>query len=392
MNILSITVANILSFDEEQTIKFEGSLSNAFVGGNGVGKTNVLCLFMYIKECFLNTDKQKRRILSSFDGKNQVSKLSIDFMIDQIEYRYEIQFLSEKSEFLLERLSKKEDKNNILILDNTLDTDIGSFTSIEKERVMTYPFKEIGIYTLINAKEIVVSDESIINELEKVKKFFEKFVFFGFNDVDNSFTYEEILYKNREVKDKVIKFMNLTGYGIEDIIIDERRIDLESIESKSGELSKLIDALRELTAINKFPVEITKYEFVGLRRTELNTIISPGNESFGIKRLMEMMTWIYNFDDCFLFIDEIEHRFHERLLFSIIHEIKKSGTQVFFTSHLLETLSALEKKELYSVYKNKCKTQVLKASDIPNLRNDRHSLKNQYRVGKIPGYPIYEDH
>lgn len=390
MNIISITVANILSFDEEQTIEFDGNLSNAFVGGNGVGKTNVLCLFLALKEFFMNKEGNRRTILPSFDAKKQVSKLVINFTIHHVAYSYEIQFTSENSELLFERLSKKEQGEMILILDNTLDSDIGQFTEIEKERILTYPFREIGIYALITSREVVISDELLLYELDKVNEFFAKFVFFGFRRT-NDFTYEEILYHNSDVKKKVIDFMNKTGCGIEDILIEEEKVNLTSLDKDNKELSNLMNALREITKVNTPLSEITRFTFKGLKRQDLNTVISTGNESLGVLRLIEMMTWIYNFDECFLFIDEIEHMFHERLLLSIVNEVKKSGTQVFFTSHLLETLSVLEKKELYSVYKNKCKTKVVRASKIPNLRDDRHSLKNQYRAGKIPGYPMYED-
>lgn len=383
MRILNLTIQNLYSFDESQRISFEDTNLAAIVGANGAGKTNLLSMIEMLKKYFLNIEK-KRKIATSFDQSDSISQIAIEFEINEVHYSYELQMLCNENRFISEKLYKQ----NELILDSKLNSDIGSFTDAELERLKTYDLENIGVYGLISSKEVIIEDEQILLEVNQVTQFFQSIVL----SYDRRFDESKVLHEDEKVKQKVIEFLNRVGIEIEDIII--KKVKARNLPNNTAHEDPTITAL--LKALNDaMKISITDdsdvYETLGYRRSGLKNIIHPSQESWGTRTLIKLMTRVYYSENSILIIDEIEKSLHENLLMEVIKEIKSHTTQVLFTSHLIETLTVLDKKELYSVYKEKSKTKVINVGQIKEIRTDRHSLKNQYRAGKIPGYPKFED-
>ncbi len=321
------------------------------VGANGAGKTNLLLIIGILKGYYLNTLK-KRKTRFSFDESDSVSELSLKLEIEERVYTYELQMLCNEDRFLSEKLFCNEE----LVLDSKLNSDIGKLTDAETERLKTYDIERLGVYGLIRSKEVVIENKKIFDEVNKVGEFFKSILLW-----DDSVDVARTLLEDKEVKNKVIMFLNRVDIDIEDIIVEKGKFinGLEYTESDDENLNTLSNAVmayfEKFNGSNEY-----QYKIIGYKRKDLKNVVISSNESRGTKALIELMTKIYDNKDCIIIIDEIEKRLHEKLLMSVINEIKNNAVQVIFTSHLIETLNVLDKKEFYSVYKKKGRTKVIR--------------------------------
>jgi AAA15 family ATPase/GTPase len=397
--IQKLTVENFLSFNTKQVVDFSKNHLICFVGHNGSGKTNLLLAISALADCYLNTKGNKRRIATSFDQQEKPTVLSIELLVGEEKYCYTVESLTSKRKIIKEELRNKEDK---LVLDFELHSDIGDLSSIEEERITTYSLNDIGIFHLLFSEQVKIQTQAIMDAVNKVGYFFENIVFVKNSSVNN-FDYEKELYNSEGTKKMVLKFMNKMNYEIDDIIIDKatgHRLELFDIlndDLNSNESAvKLLEALKKLLTImpedQQTEHEII-YDIKSLKRPYLKNPVSIGLESAGVRRLIEILTWIFANKSKIILVDELEKGFHEVLVMNLIKEVNNNVNQFIFTSHLLElmTRDCLTKNQLFSIVKERGQSIVYAISTIGNIRDDRHSLKSLYRAGKIPGYPIVSE-
>lgn len=389
-----LIIENFLSFNSKQEIDFTKNHISCFIGHNGSGKTNLLVAIDKIKELYLNPKAKKRRIGLSFDQSKQPINLEMLFITNGKRYRYNIEALPKEGKIIKEELWNEENKK---VFDLELCSDIGKLNDIEKERIETYPIDDIGIFHLLYSEKVKIQNEKIIFGIKEVGDFFSKILFVG-NAFDSSyeFDYQKELYENSDTKDMVLSFMNKLDYSIQDIEIQKVTQNLDEIdqndESLDGEESAMVVALKNL--MKCFPEYENKknepsYKIKYIKRPFLKHPLSINLESQGVKRLIEVLTWIYANKDRIILIDELERNFHEAVVINLIHEVNNSVNQFIFTSHLLElmTRDCLTKNQLFAVSKEDGQSVIYSVSKMENIRDDRHSLKKLYRAGRIPGYP-----
>lgn len=388
-----LSVENFLSYNSLQKIDFSNDHVSCFVGHNGSGKTNLLLAISTLSDMYLNPNGKKRRIGTSFDQQKKPTMLQIEFSVDNEKYFYTIECLSSENIVIKEELRNGDKK---LILDMELYSDVGELSEIEKERITTYSVNEIGIFHLLFNGQVKIQNSMIVDAIEKAGRFFESIVYVNQKSLLD-FDYEKVLYESKETKDLVLGFMNKLNYEIDDIVVEKVTNRIESIMNDESREAGGIDEL--MNALKNFVISMpesqrtafdTDYSVRFLKRPYLKNPISIGLESAGVKRLIEILTWIYANRSSIILVDELEKGFHELLVMSLVKEVNANVNQFVFTSHLLElmTRNCLSKNQLFSVVKEKGQSVVYPLSDIINIRDDRHSLKNLYRAGKIPGYPL----
>jgi AAA15 family ATPase/GTPase len=396
--IQKLTVENFLSFNTKQVVDFSKNHLSCFVGHNGSGKTNLLLAISTLADYYLNPKGSKRRIATSFDQQEKPTVLSIELLVGEEKYCYTVESLYSKGKIIKEELRNNEGK---LVLDFELHSDIGDLSSIEAERISTYSVNDIGIFHLLFSEQVKIQSQAIMDAVNSVGYCFKSIIFV--NDISiNNFNYEAELHNSEETKKMVLDFMNKMNYEIVDIIIDKTTGPFEHFDninnavSRNGSAVMFLGALKELLARlpeNQQSNSKIYYDIKSLKRPYLTNPISIGFESEGVRRLIEILTWIFANKSKIILVDELEKGFHEVLVMNLIKEVNNNVNQFIFTSHLLElmTRNCLTKNQLFSIVKEKGQSIVYAISTIGNIRDDRHSLKSLYRAGKIPGYPIVSE-
>jgi AAA15 family ATPase/GTPase len=396
--IQKLTVENFLSFNTKQVVDFSKNHLSCFVGHNGSGKTNLLLAITTLADYYLNPKGNKRRIATSFDQQEKPTVLSIELLVGEEKYCYTVESLTSKRKIIKEELRNNEDK---LVLDFELHSDIGVLSPIEEERITTYSLNDIGIFHLLFSEQIKIQNQAIADVVSKVGGFFKDIVYVKDKHISN-FDYEAELFNSDETKNMVLSFMNKMNYEIDGITIDRTTGPFKFIDSLNDDLSsndsanKLLSLIKEAIADTPEDQQSNlniKYNIKSLNRPYLKNPVSIGLESEGVRRLIEILTWIFANKSKIILVDELEKGFHEVLVMNLIKEVNNNVNQFIFTSHLLElmTRDCLTKNQLFSIVKERGQSIVYAISTIGNIRDDRHSLKSLYRAGKIPGYPIVSE-
>lgn len=387
MHLNKLTIENCLSINSAVTIDFQNEPVACFVGFNGSGKTNIIVLLQEMVASFLNVEQEERVLSPSFDGSLRDSRKELEFTIDEVVYTYSIHHNSKRG-CIKEEL---RDNKNGLVLDMNLKSDVGKLNKSEKERFETYNLPEIGIFSLICNKKIVLADRKLEHDILNVKNFFEQIIFVG--NYPENFDVAKILYENLKVKEKVINFMNYLDCEIEGIEVEKIIAEKPNDISKTS-IEKVNDRAKAIAFLLEFlQTETETYRIQSIRKKYLSEALSYSLESRGTKRLLTILTWAYFYMNNVIVIDEIEIEFHEILVLELIKELQRNSSQLIFTTHLLElmTKNLINKHQLYSVFKRNGETNVFHLEDLVGYREDRHSLKSLYRTGKFPGYPVVNE-
>ena len=346
-------------------------------GGNGVGKTNILDLFGFLKNSistrildmhfskFLEDVKDKEQFMELYDNlKNSNFKLSDFRMIDE-EKPTEIEFGFE--------LNNVEGYYYIKFADRILEEKL--YYIVEKQRDIYFEIKfDEDIHTFLNPR-VFIDDKHKEDMYEEIEKYWGKHSFLSLLTKD--MTEKNDTYVNKRINDKLreiienilmlsinIKNNKMSVFNIKrDGIIEdlghgkcgfeEKEILLkyESILNKFfcqiyPDVVKLEYDFKEITD-NNYKYELFFNKIIGDKERKIQYVY----ESTGTKTLLRKIQSLFSvLNGGITIIDEIDNGVHDYLMKIIIASIMPEITgQLIFTSHNTLLLEILPKEIIYII-------------------------------------------
>jgi AAA15 family ATPase/GTPase len=332
-------------------------------GSNASGKTNVLKSISFIKEFCQNSfaykPEEKIMVEPHFESK-EPSGFYIDFSLDDIEYRYELELT--KSIVVSEILYKKE-KRTVTAFERTQDEL--SYTSQDFADL-----KKIKIRK--NASIISTAHQYEIESIDPIYRFFATMYSnvnnFGYRDIANNIDgISKFYYEQPEIFRFVTQIVKSCDLGINKIEIMTRK-DEEGQTLYFPIFSHDVDEDTELLTFH-YESSGTKalFSILGLYKIAL--------DSGGV-----------------LILDEFDINLHPQILPQLVDlfvsEENSKNAQLIFTTHNNDIMDKLGKYRTVLVNKDKNASYVYRLDEVPGemLRNDR-LISPIYKAGKIGGVP-----
>ena len=212
---------------------------------------------------------------------------------------------------------------------------------------------------------------------------------------DKNYDIGKFLYKNKEYKDKVLKFLDKFGISVGDIIVKrEKNVFTFDRLEKSEAFQKLDDNKKEMVLSEIDPY---KYSPIFIYKKSNKTYeLSYLEQSEGTRKLLSLFIPIY----CLLnqggvmIIDEIDKTLHYKLVKEIIKTFNslenKKNAQIIFSSHnlLLLDFNLFKKEQIWFLENNDIfnGTEFYSLSDIENYKENDYLLRD-YLNGNFGGIP-----
>ncbi|MCP3945055.1 MAG: ATP-binding protein [Desulfobacteraceae bacterium] len=381
--ILSYGMKNFSSFKEGVVVSFElktnsakkiegGDIASHILcvnGANASGKTNLLKGLSFLGDFCSNSFSYKPEEKIAFDSyfySEEPTDFFVDFVIDDIKYRYECSITSKK--VLSEKIFRNVKKKSLLIEreENRLKFCVKEFQEI-------YNIKKLRT----NASIISIANQHEISEIMPIYNFFDLIM--------SNVTYSGLSTKSLQSKaneNNVSRFYkeNDAIFTFVKDIIRKSDLGISDINIKS----------------HKDPndKEIF-YPIFYHKNNKVNFPLLFINESSGTKSLYLTLYryWLVIEFGGLLVLDEFDLNLHPHLLpmllkFFTNSKVNKKDAQMIFTTHNIETLKSMGKYRTFFVNKNDNECFGYRLDEIPGdlLRNDR-DITPIYNSGKIGGVP-----
>jgi len=365
---------NFYSFKEDFDVSLEHKDTVLSVlgikGANASGKTTLIKALSFIKmfmyDSFSQIEPNDGMLVSPFFNTNDNIELYIHFKIDDIEYKYEIEFTRQK--LLKETLSRKE-LRWITILTREEDGSIECIKEFDELKSINFNRNNVSIISLAHqygfkylqifydfAKNIIVN----VDQLGRMT-----------NDehfIDYKAT-SKFYFEDKDLLDIVSDLLNKADTGI-------NKIDIIEVEDEiSGRVM---------------------YEPIFYHNVEDKVYkLSYFEESNGTRLLYRQLgVYLYAIRlGQLVAYDEFDIGLHPDLSLMLIDlfddkNINKHNAQLIFTSHSSEVIDKLGKYRLIFVNKEDNESYLYRLDEIPGeiLRPDRSILPayNSYKIGGRP--------
>lgn len=365
---------NFYSFKEDFDISLESKgevLSLLGIkGANASGKTNVIkalaFIRMFMHSSFLEFKPGNDILCKSFFGSDEPIELYIHFKIDDIEYKYEIEFTQKG---LIKEVLSRKDLRWTKIL-------------IREEKKITKCIKELNEIKKIsinrnNASIISIAHQYGLEELEPFYNFAKNIItnvdFLGKKTNDEYFLgiedISELYSKNKKLLKIVEKFLSSADTGI-------NKIEIIEIEDKVKQKKRYLPLFFHKSEESVYNVDYY-------------------DESNGTKLLYRQLGVYFEAlaKGFVVAYDEFDIGLHPDLSLMILDlfdnkETNPFGAQLIFTTHYSEVMDKLGKYRLIFVNKEDNESYLYRLDEIPGeiLRPDR-SIMPAYNSRKIGGRP-----
>jgi len=359
-----------------RVIKFNNKFYNkiiSFYGANASGKTTILKSLVVLGAIVINKkDILPFSIKNKFAHSNTKTKIFLNFIIDNVEFIYELILDSNKDkvnnkinneilyivknnkkELFFNRKKKKIkidlDENTIkTIFDNLSDTVsvIEEFKIFDKNSYLSKIQQFFKVLTALTNIETAFISKIGIEERDE------------FNLVIN-------LLKIKGLEDFIFKFFNSIGIDIDDISIEYE-------EDSDRNIKKIKNLFLYHKLNSKIPIE---YKL----------------ESDGTKMLLKILSNIYIAykEKSVLVIDELDSVLHSFLVPVINELICNSDVQIIYSSHNLYNLKFLYPDELFIIEKDSNHNTKIIAPKV--TIKGYENLLFLYENGKLGGLPLFEE-
>lgn len=377
----------------------------AIYGANGSGKSNLIQAFIFFrnfvvdsfhKDTLLNDFKHNQFLFSR--EKDNASAFEMTFIIEDTKYRYGFSIVGENidKEWLFEQQADAVKESYCF---KRMD---GEITCNAKNFKVT---KEAKASTRNNA--LFLSAAALFNAETaiKIKKFFtDSFnIISGVKDNTVSVTAQK-LNESDELHNRIVEFMKLADFGIEDIRVEESIAESIS-DIKDPILRKLLGG----TDYDKRPVENK------IKAWEINTYhkeydgevpcdlipLNLGNESVGtIKTFAMIGPWLDTLmNGKVLIVDEFGASLHTKLALELLWLFQSklnNGSQLIVTTHDTNLLrkDLFRRDQIWFTEKNEYGVSDLyslveyKINQATSVRNDA-SFSKDYLAGKYGAIPHF---
>lgn len=391
-------------------------------GGNASGKTNLFRGLYFVKKLvqdpeFLMTDESVKLFypfrLNEISEKES-SKFQVDFVNNEIIYRYKLQVHYIKQSILFENLSRvDENGEEIQIFTRSTNSNDKIEISFENDKDELQRLIFLQDYYTKNPHSALLSTDFLENKnILNAKAWFidkAKFLFpvYKFMDIAYILSLKEHYI---ELANRIIKFSNT---GIHKLNIDKIPISIylgsehndvinfikRSLEKKEYHSFRDSNG-NECTAIkdkNDNSVHILKLSAIHLDQNGNEVPFDLDQESRGTVVLLHLLpALILTYGEGVnYFIDEINRSLHPILIREILvqylsNDIGQAKGQLFFNSHedfmIDETI--VRQDEIWLMEKSKSgESDLFPLSDFKNVRHDLNLRKN-YLDGKFGGVPF----
>lgn len=391
--IKEVTISNFYSIKNEVKINFESSdymiknhidrtlqfrnehcsILNVIYGANASGKSSILKAIVTVANVITNNfdDKFPISFKNKFNKKKELSKIVINFIVDNEEYLYELVFMSLdfknqeiRNEILYTINNKGEEE---LLFDrskktiNNIDTNISKlvFKKLSKTKSIIYEFYKFdksGKYDrILNFFQVIKHTTNITNayitEIVPSKNKIESRIqyFLGDKDIHG-------------LKKFLIKYLDSIGLDINDIIPTYEIKD-------SGE--KVFDSL------------FIKHKISNKKQLELIL------ESDGTMNLIQILvnTFICKNVHGILIIDEFDSILHPMLVPLLNKLLLDNNIQIIYTTHNIYNMKYLYHDEITFIEKDSEHLTTVKPLNKFNDINFTDNILDLYEEGIFGGIP-----
>lgn len=421
--ILELKIKNFLSFKNEVTFSFEATaekthkehfvfkqpdgieiLKMAMVyGANASGKSNLVNAFDFLREIIVdlpeNADSGTGFIPFRFSNlKDQPGQLELTFYTEGIKHKYVISI--DENAILEESLFFYPGTQPALIYSRHFDDEI-DISTIEfgaKIKVSDKAHEEIQLKTLRNKSVIAAKTQVNISipELDRVIKWFKSRFLDTINPYSDLTAFsDELLKKDNEVKNHILKFLREADFNISDVSFEEIIKNIPDELLKMVDSSPLPDEEKKRIRLEK-NIKIEEKSFVhrilnnGL---EESYNLPESRESQGTLRYYGLSAPFYYAikKNAIMIIDEIGSALHPLLVIHFIKEFLQNAneSQLLFTTHnmsLLNEKDILRKDAIWFTDKKEDGSTDLYSMADFNFRKNL-SFYNAYKIGKFGGIP-----
>lgn len=336
-------------------------------GHNAAGKTNALkalsFLASFITESFDKKPEDKLEMETYFNN-DKVSELFCEFRIENIDYRYEVEFqlnIIIKEQLLSltsgESLFSRKEKSIEVLNENYLDLD-----SIPQLRS--------------NASLISTANQFEIPSIYEIYTFFRIGMYsnvnnYGFQEAGSINSVSKFYDNNPECLEFTIKLLSKYDTGIKSIKID-------TYENSEG---------------NDIYSPLFIYDIDGKDKP-----LRFHHQSSGTKRLYKILAWFYLMTreklsifgyHSVMIIDELDLHLHSKILQELINLFQKNKkTQLIFSCQNDEIMDNMGKYRTILIGKEDNESYSYRLDELPSdlLRNNR-PITPHYKKGSIGGVP-----
>jgi AAA15 family ATPase/GTPase len=428
--LLSFSVENFSSIKEKQTLSFIANksdhLENAYVikkkgirilkmimiyGANASGKSNILKALDFLKTIVIHPKNKKDEKLEYepflFDNKtiDKPTKFSIEFIINDIRYFYEVSF---NKLYILNETLYFYDPNKALVFERKTnlkkelsEIEFGSKIKIDnttKERLETNLLTNntvLGTFlkTNVEIKEIKEVVEWFNNNLKPLIH----------PEFELKHQIVEIIEKDELLKKYVILILKKADFQISDIIIKRKSFKdiyeqiLSYINYKNRfSLEEFIENGGYEKGVHK-PLEIKFIHSVKKEKFDLAYEL----ESEGTKRFFELAGLLaLSIKNSTIFpIDELESSLHPDLFrqFILMFLMNTKNSQIIATTHnreILKEKDLFREDTIWFTEKDEnASTQLYSLADFhSSVVRDTSNVFNAYKIGKLGAIPNLGDY
>ena len=363
------TGSKLRSYSTTNTHKFKRLklLKSAFIfGGNANGKTNVINIFRLFKELLMQQIKTKseldRLVTDTFGGNSEPTVFLIKFLKNNKIFTYELEYIEERvikeSLVVNDRMIFSRNGNEIFLPDSL--TPLRS--TIRKNQLLLFFAQTNNILEAKEAYEWFVVDIVIPNT----------------NDLD-FFVLKE-LKQNKELKRKLISFLQAADFNILDIEVRERVRKVPSIFS-----FRLDNDNPELKAEELVERKVAEIYCIHQKSNDDIFVLNLSEESAGTKIFLILATYILRDlerNTVFL-IDEFDESLHIKLTEVLLKLFNQwnQRSQFIVTSHSFDLMDKnLRPDQIYFVEKDRFgKSELYSLFDFDDVALKRHDYKYKRR-------------
>ena len=365
--------------------KYRVLRSAVIYGANGSGKSNLIESIQFVKNLVLNSINYQPgqgipQIPHKKLGVENDSSYGIQFVKDGI--RYAFGFSLNKSLIVDEYLYYFPKGRQVIIYERDAEKYIPGNRFLTKFDSCKDVFKPNRLFLSCAA------NFSSVPEIDNAYAFFrDDLVVYRGLGTDNWMDYSlNTLEDNKQIKEIVIRFLQMLGTGIMDIEINRSKQTLDpstlppflSDDFKAFLLKNQIDVFDTKVVYEQFSVELQ-------------------HESTGIRKLLEFVCPLVDILNSgkVLVCDEMEANFHESIVYGIVNLFRNPNipafSQMIFTTHdtSILDLSLFRRDQIWftELTNDSRSTDLYSLAEIRNVRKDENVGKG-YIAGKYGAIPM----
>ncbi|MGL5069090.1 MAG: AAA family ATPase [Sarcina sp.] len=364
--------------------------SGLIYGANASGKSNFIKSLKFMKSSVLYSVMPfggvnlNRAFTFISNGQNKESRYEIEFIIEEIKYRYGFTIL--KGKVMSEWLYKTKEREV-----NLFNRTSPDYNDIE----LAGDFKSAkNIKKMVSESSLFITICKMLNHTvaNKIWRWFYELEIITIEDQESPQETFRLLDEKPELKVEILKYLKKADIDIEDFTYEIQKADEDS---SVGELKVGVETM-EISNFKTFHRIYDENNNLTDQRIEL-----PFYEyqSDGTKKLFALIGPIFNAigSGKVLIIDEIDARFHPTMVKVILNmfnsiDINSKNAQFICTTHDVLLLDEnLRKDQIWFVNKNEySSSELYSLVDFKGIRKEDYLLK-KYLLGMFGAIPFKKE-